>query len=68
MDHAIESLSEFLKAELTLVRREWKSGKYNKLSDCPSFDACQALVDAIHRLELYEYGEHRTTTVKQLVD
>jgi hypothetical protein len=73
MDHAIESLKGFLEAELEDLRREWRGGKgeYPKLSDCPSYKACKAYVDAINVLvKAYyhpEYVDRYKLSVKELV-
>jgi hypothetical protein len=67
MDHAIDSLQPYLEVEIDYVREEWATGKYNKLSECPSYPAAKALVDAIHRLEKYYYGKNETLSVRELV-
>jgi hypothetical protein len=73
MDHAIESLKGFLDAELEELRREWKGGKseYQKLSDCPSYKACKAYVDAINVLvKAYyhpKYVDRYKLSVEELV-
>ncbi|MDF2651804.1 MAG: hypothetical protein K0Q73_7609 [Paenibacillus sp.] len=69
MDHAINALSQFLSPELDMLRREWKNGKggYKKLSVCPSYGTCKALVNAIHILEKCEYGKAKTMSVKDLI-
>jgi hypothetical protein len=64
MDHAIDSLKQFLEAERDDVVEEWRSGEYKKLSDCPSYPAAKAIVDAIHIMEKYYHGEKKTMTVK----
>lgn len=68
MDHAIRSLEGHLESSLILLKEEWKSGEYKKLSDCPFYGACKALVDAIRVLEKYQYGEPRTSSVKELLE
>ncbi|TPG71142.1 hypothetical protein EEL31_23730 [Brevibacillus laterosporus] len=65
MDHAINSLSQFLEVELSFVLEEWRSGQYNKMCKCPSYYSAKALIDAIHIMEKYEYGNHRTKTIRQ---
>jgi hypothetical protein len=59
MEHAIESLQGFFHSYLGWLRAEWRGGRgeYKKLSECPYYGECKALVDAIHRLEKQEYGE-----------
>lgn len=53
--------------ELDELRQEWQHGNYPKLSDCPAYGACNAMVNAIHELERYYYGEVKTASVKTLV-
>jgi hypothetical protein len=65
MDHAINALFPFLDAEMDELRFEWTSCKYRKLSDCPSYQAAKALIEAIHRLERYYYGESRTISIRE---
>lgn len=65
MDHAINSLQDFMDVEIEEVFGEWESGKYKKLSDCPSYPAAKALVEARHTLELYYYGQRKTASVRE---
>ena len=64
MDHVINGIKSHLEIELDELAFEVKMGKYPNLSDCPSYPACKAMVDAIHILEKYNYGEHKTESVK----
>lgn len=70
MDHVINSLNSHLDAYLYWLRSDWKGGKggYKKLTDCPGYADCKAIVDAIHVLEKAYYGEHRTMSVKSLME
>ena len=53
MDHAINSLQPFLDIEITYLVEEMQSGKYQKLSDCPSYPAAKALADAMLPMRRY---------------
>lgn len=53
MDHAIDSLRPYLEAEFDMFLEEWKSGKYKKFSDCPSYYAVKALIDATNCMHKY---------------
>ncbi|MEG6615348.1 hypothetical protein V6C27_02745 [Peptococcaceae bacterium 1198_IL3148] len=64
MDHVIDGIKTFLEISMDYLREEWRSGEYKKLSDCPSYLECKAMVDAIHILEKYYYGEHKTMSVR----
>lgn len=46
MDHVLNSLRPYLEVELRIFMEEWESGKYEKFSECPSYDSLKALVDA----------------------
>jgi hypothetical protein len=67
LDHAINSLQPFLEAERDDVVEQWRSGQYKKLSDCPSYEAAKAIVDAIHMMEKYYYGEKKTMTIRNWI-
>ncbi|USG64035.1 hypothetical protein NDK47_17955 [Brevibacillus ruminantium] len=70
MDHVIRSIEPHLYWHLGMLRQEWRGGKgeYKKLTDCPSYAECKALVDAIHVLEKHEYGQAQTMSVSNLID
>lgn len=67
MDHAINSLKPYYEAEMDNVVEEFSSGKYKKLSDCPSYPPAKALIRAIHTLEKFYYGEKKTMGVNEWV-
>jgi hypothetical protein len=67
MDHAISALRPFLEVEIDCVREEWATGEYSKLSDCPSYQAAKALVEATHKLEKYFYGKANTLNVRNQI-
>jgi hypothetical protein len=64
MDHAINALRPYLEVEMDCVREEWTSGEYSKISDCPSYPAAKAIVDAIHKLEKYYHGKVKTLSIR----
>jgi len=67
MDHVIEGILTHLNIEYDELVFESRSKKYSKLSECPSYGACKAMVDAIHVLEKYYYGEIKTMSVAKWV-
>lgn len=67
MDHAINGLKEHLHAERDDVIEQWRSGNYKKLPDCPSYEAAKAIVDAIHIMEKYYWGEKKTMTIRNWI-
>ena len=72
-DHAIDSLRTWFELEYDELKKEWKSGRYAKLSDCPSFESTSAYRDAmnvlIKALYLPEYVEkYRIAPLKKKID
>lgn len=53
MDHAINSLEPYYDVQLRIVAEEYGSGKYKKISDCPSYEELKVLVDAINTMRKY---------------
>lgn len=49
-DHAIDSLRVWFDIEYDYLKKEWQSGNYKKLSECPSFKAVTAYRDALNVL------------------
>lgn len=47
MDHLIDYILDYMYADKEDFINEWKSGKYRKLSDCPTFPYVKACCDAI---------------------
>jgi hypothetical protein len=50
VDHAIDGLKIFFDITFEQLVEEWKSGKYKKLSDCPSYNETNAYRGAINFL------------------
>lgn len=54
MDHAIESLQGFIDSVFDYeFMPEWKSGKYKKYSDCPSYPELKTLISASNIMRKY---------------
>jgi hypothetical protein len=49
-DHTIDSLRVWCDIEYEELVKEWKSGKYSKLSECPSYKSANTYRDAINVL------------------
>jgi len=49
-DHAINSLRTWLETEYGKLKTEWKSGQYDILSDCPSFEVTYTYREALNVL------------------
>ncbi len=72
-DHAIESLRTWFDLEYAELKKEWKSGQYGELSDCPSFKATAAYREAMHVLIKACYrsqyvNQYKFETLKEMID
>ncbi len=67
MSHTIEALKPHLTVAIGQLRREWYSGKYQRLKECPSHAEAKALARATRVLEAYYYGSVRTPSLRQLI-
>lgn len=47
MDHVIDFILDYMYSEKEDFIREWKSGIYKKISDCPTYPYVKAYCDAI---------------------
>lgn len=47
MDHVIDFIIDYMDSEKADFVSEWKSGKYKKISDCPTYPYVKAYCDAI---------------------
>lgn len=47
MDHLIDFIIDYMDSEKADFVSEWKSGKYKKISDCPTYPYVKAYCDAI---------------------
>jgi hypothetical protein len=50
MDHVIEFILQYMEAETDEFVDEWRSGKYKRISDCPTYPTIRAYCDAIAAL------------------
>ncbi len=67
MEVAIALLNVILENNINLLRNQWYTGKFGKLSDCPSYTNARSIVQALNCLEESFYGSKRTTSVKNLI-
>lgn len=67
MDHVIDGIGVHLDARIAILAEDWKSGEYQKLSDCPAYGDCKAIVEAMHCIERHYYGQSQTPSVRELV-
>jgi hypothetical protein len=64
MDHVIDKIRTYYEIELDYLAEELASKKYSKLSECPSYPACKAMLESMHVLERYYYGESKTISIR----
>lgn len=53
MDHVIDRIENDMEIEFDEFYKEWKSKKYKKFSDCPSYKILKALIDSSNVLRKY---------------
>lgn len=58
MDHLIEYIIDYMWSDKEQFRKEWASGKYRHIWQCPTYPTIKAYCKAIEALDLNrEYGE-----------
>lgn len=67
MDHVIDAIMVHLEPEYQKLLNEWQSKEYKKMSDCPSWGSCKAMINAIHILERYYYNESKTISLSSML-
>lgn len=67
MEHAVERLIAYLEIEQAAFIREWFSGDYGKLSDCPSYGAVKAYCDAINSLNRYQMRDYSPISPRGII-
>lgn len=68
MDHVIEYISNYMTADQEEFIKEWKSGKYERISDCPHYAEVKAYCDARNILSKYYYGKAKYETPKTIIE
>ena len=53
MDHVIDRIENDMNIEFNEFYKEWKSTKYKKFSECPSYEILKALIDSSNALRKY---------------
>lgn len=66
-DHAIDSLKIWFDIEYEELKKEWKSNKYERLSDCPSFKTAYTYREALNVL-INGPKQFDETQLKNMVD
>ena len=60
MDHLLNAMQPFYEAEAGIFLDEWKSGEYQKWSDCPSYESLKAIIKAANIIRSYLGWERLT--------
>ncbi|MDU6274082.1 MAG: hypothetical protein E7K67_01965 [Peptostreptococcaceae bacterium] len=60
MDHMMRSIIEYMEYAVMGLKKEWESGEYKKLSDCPYYDEVKAYCESYNALSRYYYEEDPT--------
>ncbi|MGR9635251.1 hypothetical protein ACU82A_30130 [Bacillus cereus] len=54
---------------MELLYKEWESGEYKKLSECPSYEETSTYRKAMAIMEKYYYGSnYKTTPLKECIE
>lgn len=71
MDHVIEYIENYMNCDEEQFIKEFKSGNYKKMSDCPSYKRVKAYCDCINVLVKAnyreEYVENYLITPKEII-
>jgi hypothetical protein len=69
MDHAIDSIQTYLEIEMEQLYDEFMTGKYKKLSDCPSYGHVSTYRKAINVMEKFCYGDRfKSMPLKEMIE
>lgn len=47
MDHMMRSIIEYMEYAVIGLKKEWESGEYKKLSDCPCYGEVKAYCERV---------------------
>lgn len=67
MDHVIEYILSYMEMDVEAFQEEWASGKYEKISDCPTYNAVKAYCNAIKALNIMD-GRFSGYTPKHFIE
>lgn len=65
IDHVIDRIDTDIEVDFKYFLEEWKSGKYNKFLECPSYSGLKALIDASNILRKHIGWE--TLSIKKML-
>lgn len=67
IDHVIDRIENDIEIEFQEFYKEWKSKKYKKFSECPSYGVLKALIDSSNILRKY-IGWDRLSIKNMIMD
>lgn len=68
IDHVINDIKGHLEPRVDDFVKEWKSGEYEKISDCPSYYEVKLLTEAINHISKGWYGKKWALTPKEIIE
>jgi len=68
MDHVINAIKSHLEPRIDEFVEEWKSGKYEKISDCPTYLEVKLLTEAINHISKGWYEEKWAMTPRKIIE
>lgn len=66
MDHLIDQFDVYLDDAFDNFYEEWKSKKYKKYSECPSYTELRTLLDSVNHLR--KYIGWKPQTIKEMLE
>lgn len=66
MDHVIDYILDYMESEKEDFVKEWRSGLYRKISECPSYPMVKTYCDAIKVLNRMD-GRYNGITPRSFV-
>lgn len=68
-DHAIDALRGWFEPAYEELKKEWKSGQFENISDCPSFKSAAAYREAMNILIKACYvNQNNIKSLKEMID
>lgn len=68
MDHAIEYLIDYMQFDKSEFIKEWTSGDYEKISECPSYNTVKTYCEAINLMsKFYCNSKYYSVTPNQII-
>jgi hypothetical protein len=68
MDHAINAVNGYFEISLEELYEEWKTGKYARLTLCPSYKQAATYQKAIEVMRKYYDAEYTMPSVRECME